>query len=54
MEFVPDFESARDKLANTQLIAPAYFILGGTNPGEVIRLNSLFICQIREERTTYI
>lgn len=29
-----DFADARDKLANTQLIAPGYFILGGTKPGE--------------------
>lgn len=34
MEYAPDFEAARDKLANTQMIAPAYFILGGTKPGE--------------------
>ncbi|XP_045202882.2 acid ceramidase-like [Mercenaria mercenaria] len=34
MEYAPDFAAARDKLANTQLIAPAYFILGGTKPGE--------------------
>jgi len=34
MEFSETFDEARDKLAYTQMIAPAYFILGGTRPGE--------------------
>ncbi|KAH3838740.1 acid ceramidase-like [Dreissena polymorpha] len=34
MESAGSYQEARDKLANTQLIAPAYFILGGTKPGE--------------------
>ncbi|KAH3838775.1 hypothetical protein DPMN_112190 [Dreissena polymorpha] len=41
MESAGSYQEARDKLANTQLIAPAYFILGGTKPGEVWALSSV-------------
>ena len=30
------FEEAKESLSNTMLIAPVYFILGGTKSGEVL------------------
>ena len=35
MERAQNYQQAQDMLANTLMIAPAYFILGGTKPGEV-------------------
>lgn len=29
------FEEAKKNLTNTKMLAPAYFIVGGTKPGEV-------------------
>lgn len=42
METAQDFNSAVNKLAYTQLIAPGYFIVGGTKPGEVGFLITVF------------
>ena len=37
MEYADSFDEAVQKFANTQLIAPGYFIIGGTKPGQVIK-----------------
>lgn len=34
-ENAKSFQEAKDSLSNDDLIAPVYFILGGTKPGEV-------------------
>lgn len=35
METAQSYQQAQDMLAKTLMIAPAYFILGGTSPGQV-------------------
>ena len=35
MENAQNYQQAQDMLAKTLMIAPAYFILGGTSPGQV-------------------
>ena len=35
LENATSFGEAKAKLANTTMLAPAYFILGGKSPGEV-------------------
>ena len=36
------FEQARDMLTNEEVLAPVYYILGGTKSGEVSKLDSKF------------
>lgn len=38
MENATSYSQAKDMLANTPMLAPAYFILGGNKSGEVSKL----------------
>ena len=42
METAQNYQQAQDMLAKTLMIAPAYFILGGTSPGQVSYFNHCF------------
>ena len=45
MENAQNYDEAQNMLANTLMIAPAFFILGGTKPGQVRQLkHSDFVC----------
>ena len=36
METAQSYDEAQKMLANTLMMAPAYYILGGTRPGQVL------------------
>ena len=35
LEYAVDYKDAKQKLSTTKMLAPAYYILGGTKHGEV-------------------